>query len=267
MRRIVHLSDLHFGRDRPDLLPPLIEQVNDLRPDLVAISGDLTQRARNSQFEEAAAFIDALDPPVLVVPGNHDVPLTNPFLRLFAPWRRYRRWIGRDLEPTYADDRMIVVGVNTVNPMAWQSGWFSGGDIARVASAFAGVKRRMRIVMVHHPLEHLPGERKKPMRGAETALDELARCGTDVVLSGHLHSWGADAFAERAGRFGMIQVQAGTGLSTRLRGEENDFNLLTLRHGELEVQRMVADPDTPGFTEGTLRRFGLRPGGWQVQPT
>ena len=97
MRRVVHLSDLHFGRDRPALLTPLLHAVNSLAPDLVVISGDFTQRARPEQFKTAAAFIAALQPPTLSIPGNHDVPLDNLLLRIFLPWRGYRKWIDRDL--------------------------------------------------------------------------------------------------------------------------------------------------------------------------
>src|SRR5579875_2925577 len=99
MRRIVHLSDLHFGRTRPDLLGPLLESIHAAAPDLVAVSGDLTQRARAGQFAAARRFLAALPRPVLVVPGNHDVPLDAAWARLLWPWRRYRHWIGRDLEP------------------------------------------------------------------------------------------------------------------------------------------------------------------------
>lgn len=264
MRRLVHLSDLHFGRDRPDLLPGLIDAVNACDPDLVAISGDFTQRARDDQFRAARGFIDALSAPVISVPGNHDIPLYNPFMRLFLPWRRYRRWIAQDLEPVYEDDHMIVVGVNTANPLAWQSGWFSAENIDRVARLFHGERQRMRVVMVHHPLQHLPDEPKKLMRGADTALITLAACGADVVLSGHLHSWSAGAFAQSDGRRAMVQVQAGTGLSTRLRGEQNDFNLLTLEEGQLHVQRMVVEDGATQFRAQQERLFALRPGGWQL---
>ncbi|WP_413220367.1 metallophosphoesterase [Tritonibacter mobilis] len=97
MKRLLHLSDLHFGRDRPELLDPLIEQINGLAPDLVAISGDLTQRARDWQFMRAREMIDRIKAPCLVVPGNHDTPLDNLFERVLMPWRRYRKWIACDL--------------------------------------------------------------------------------------------------------------------------------------------------------------------------
>ncbi len=263
MRRVIHLSDLHFGRDRPELIEPLLEAVNGLGPDLVAISGDLTQRARHEQFEKARDFIDALRAPSLVVPGNHDVPLDNPVLRLLKPWGRYRRHIDRNLEPEFRDDEIAVIGVNTVNPLSWQRGRIVERAVARVRSAFSGPDAgKTRIVVAHHPFEHLPGEHKKLMHGAKRAIDALAECGADIVLTGHLHAWRADPFAKREGRAGVLQVHAGTGLSTRLRGEENDFNLLTLGQDEITVQRYVALEGETRFTEGIKSSFRSGPAGW-----
>ena len=85
MSRLIHLSDLHFGKDRPDLLTPLLESVNAFDPDLVIISGDLTQRAREKEYRAARAFIDRINAPVLSVPGNHDIPLHRPFTRFLTP--------------------------------------------------------------------------------------------------------------------------------------------------------------------------------------
>lgn len=263
MRRIVHLSDLHFGRDRPELLEPLIAAVRSLSPDLVAISGDLTQRARPQQFRAARAFIDGLGAPTLVVPGNHDVPLHNLVLRLIWPWRHYRRCISSDLEPQFSDDEIIVQCVNTVNTLAHQSGRFTRRALTRVARAFENTRgNRTRIVVAHHPLEHQPGEPKKKMRGALHAADELARLKADVILSGHLHNWGATPFARKQGRNAVLQVQAGTGLSTRLRGEENDFNLLEISDGLIDVTRYAVPEGKTEFTPLAARRFVIRSEGW-----
>ena len=189
MRRLVHLSDLHFGRDRAEVLAPLLVAVNAQTADLVIISGDFTQRATDDEFAAAAAFIKGLQAPTLCVPGNHDVPLHNLFLRVFMPWRRYRRWINSDLNPTFQDDEVVVIGVNTVNPFTWQRGWFRSRALRRVCAAFGkSTNARRHIVVAHHPLEHLPGEEKSLLRGATTGLKRLSECGVDVVLSGHLHN-------------------------------------------------------------------------------
>lgn len=263
MKRIIHVSDLHFGRDRPELLVPLVQAINALDPDLVVISGDLTQRATEPQFAAAASFIQSLGQPVLCVPGNHDVPLHNLFIRLFMPWRRFRKWINPDLEPTHSDDEMVVIGVNSVNPFEWQRGWFRSHAIGRVCAAFAGsTERRVHIVVAHHPMEHLPGERKSLMRGASTGIQRLSDCGADIVLSGHLHSWRADPFAFVEGRSSVLQVHAGTSLSNRLRGEVNDFNLLKVESTRVTVVRHAFVDTTGSFDVISSKTFMRSSDGW-----
>ncbi|MGZ8265598.1 MAG: metallophosphoesterase, partial [Burkholderiales bacterium] len=99
MRTLVHLSDLHFGRVNEAVLGPLARRIGAIAPDVVVVSGDLTQRARKRQFRAARAFLDTLPTPQIVVPGNHDIPLYNVFARFLTPLRNYRRYIGNDLEP------------------------------------------------------------------------------------------------------------------------------------------------------------------------
>src|SRR5258705_9934060 len=122
MRTIVHLSDLHFGRVDHDLLDPLIQSVVAIKPDLVAVSGDLTQRARSHQFREARAFLDRLPQPQIVVPGNHDVPLHNVFSRFLQPLEKYRRYITVDLQPFFTDEEIAVLGVNTARSLTIKGG-------------------------------------------------------------------------------------------------------------------------------------------------
>ncbi|RVV98372.1 metallophosphoesterase [Mesobaculum littorinae] len=262
MRRVLHLSDIHFGRTRLDLVDPLVDKIAELRPDLVVISGDLTQRARVAQFEEAKAFIDRIDPPVLTVPGNHDVPLDNLWVRLVRPFSRYRRIIDRNLAPSWSDEEINVIGVNTVNPYVWQSGKIGEKAVRRVCSAFDQTRhKRVRIVALHHPLDHAPGVEKKLMRGAAEAAGRLAECGADIVLCGHLHSWRADPHTAREGGASTILLQAGTGLSTRVRGEENDFNLLSIQPGEITVDRWAAG-ERPVFEHKSGHVFHKGAGGW-----
>src|SRR5882724_10264204 len=122
MRTLVHLSDLHFGRVDERLVEPLIAAVTEIDPDLVAVSGDLTQRARSHQFREARAFLDALPQPQIVVPGNHDVPLHNVFTRFVRPLDKYKGYITDDLQPVYQDNEIVVVGVNTARSLTIKGG-------------------------------------------------------------------------------------------------------------------------------------------------
>lgn len=254
MTRLLHLSDLHYGRDDPELEGPLLETIAQIDPDLVVISGDFTQRARVSQFERARAFLDRIEAPTLSVPGNHDTPLDNLFLRFFRPFHRYKRAIDRQLEPIHEDDAVMVAGVNTVNRFSWQRGRMSPRTTARVCKYFDEQPEKVQIAVLHHPLEHGPNVDKRLMKGARAALRTLADCGTDVVLSGHLHEASAQPFSTAPG---LLFVQAGTGLSTRLRGESNTFNMLDIDGARIAVTTWSSQPNG-------ANRAGFRPSGTAI---
>ena len=250
MSLLLHLSDLHFGSDRPDLLDPLVRAVNALSPDLVAVSGDFTQRARRREYVAARRFLDRIEAPTLSVPGNHDIPIHRPLTRFFDPWRYYRRWIDEVLEPTFSTPDMTVVGMNTVNRFAWQSGRMGTGTLRRACRALdAAGPGRLRVIVAHHPLEQPEDSSKKPMPRAREALTRLLGCGADLVLSGHLHVWHAGAFAHRteAGNFGF-QLHAGTSLSSRVRGEGNNFNCVDTTGAGADITRHEYDETVGDFT-------------------
>src|SRR5712671_3863019 len=138
MRVIVHLSDIHFGRVDTRLIAPLVETVKEIKPDLVAVSGDLTQRARSHQFREARAFLDSLPHPQIIVPGNHDVPLHNVLSRFARPLDKYRRHITDNLQPVYLDDEIVVVGVNTARSLTIKGGRINEDQVARVREQLCG---------------------------------------------------------------------------------------------------------------------------------
>jgi 3',5'-cyclic AMP phosphodiesterase CpdA len=237
MRRILHLSDLHFGRTRPDLLDPLVALSKELGPDLVAVSGDLTQRARRGQFVEAASFLKRLTSPWLAVPGNHDISLDNVVVRLLDPWGRYRNLIHEDLSPRWEDEELTVVGLNTVNRYAQQAGRIGRSQLRVIAQSHETNPQKTLVVVMHHPPEHPPGSRKQPMRHSGKGVQALGQAGADIVLSGHLHAANA---APLTAAPGILLVQAGTGLSTRLRNEPNTLNLLTIAPGHVRVDRYAA---------------------------
>ena len=244
----------------------MLEAIEALAPDLVAISGDLTQRARPSQFRAARAFLDAVPVPLLVVPGNHDVPLHLPVRRMLAPWSGWRRWIGEELEPSFEDDAMTVVGVNSVDPLSWQTGRLSRRRLARACERLGrGADPRVRVVVAHHPLVHPEGSDKTPIPNAAAALRRLTGCGMDLILSGHLHAWHASPFAEQEDDGAAIQLHAGTGLSTRVRGEPNDFNLVALSADRITVTRHVAGTET--YVPAETCAFAPRGEGWTAVPS
>ena len=127
MRTVVHLSDLHFGRVDPRLVAPLVQAIKTVAPHLVAVSGDLTQRARRREFVQARAFLQQLTCPQIIVPGNHDVPLYNMAARFLRPLAGYGRYITRDLEPVFVDEEMIVVGLNSARSVMFGGGGLESG--------------------------------------------------------------------------------------------------------------------------------------------
>ena len=154
MRTVVHLSDLHFGRTNPAILGPLVKFVGEIKPDLVAVSGDLTQRARTGEFAAARDFLRAIPFPQIVVPGNHDVPLHNPFSRFLRKLDRYTRYITPDLQPVFADAEMVVVGVNTARAFTWKDGRINRGQLRQLRNALQETPEdRTKIVVTHHPFD------------------------------------------------------------------------------------------------------------------
>src|SRR5215218_2034211 len=138
MRTIVHLSDLHFGRLDARVVEPLLAAIRDLSPELIAISGDLTQRARRTQFAAARAFIRSLEHPYLVVPGNHDVPLYDVARRFLRPLARYKRFVAVDLEPAHVDGEIAVVGLNSARSLTFGRGRLNRPQIERAAERLRG---------------------------------------------------------------------------------------------------------------------------------
>jgi 3',5'-cyclic AMP phosphodiesterase CpdA len=192
MIRIAHLSDIHFGAHRPALVAPLIEDIARFAPDAIAISGDLTQHARQIEFEAAAAFIAMLPAPVVAVPGNHDIPARAVIERMFDPRRRWRRFISQTTEPVVLLPGLALIGLDTVRRVQphldWSAGGVSTGRLARLATRIGDAGGRRVVVVAHHPLRHPPmvRDRARPI-GAAAALAMMGRARVCAVLSGHLH--------------------------------------------------------------------------------
>ncbi|MGK7653897.1 metallophosphoesterase family protein [Roseovarius sp. B08] len=260
MIRLVQISDLHFGREDPDLLGPLREAVQDAAPDLVVMAGDFVQRARASQFRPAAEFMETLGHTWLGVPGNHDIPLYNLFLRAVDPFRRYRRWICEELEPSVDFGDVKVVGVNTTDPFAHQRGRIDSSDVQRVGDVISSRQGRLTVVAAHHPFHHTADIEKKLMVGASEALEHWADCGPHIIMSGHLHQWLVEPFVRRKGANMTLQLHCGTGLSTRRRGHPNDFAVLDCDAEDVTVTRMVAEDGK--FLMSGRTRYEVGDHGW-----
>ncbi|QFT93936.1 Calcineurin-like phosphoesterase [Roseovarius sp. THAF9] len=261
MIRLVQISDLHFGREDPDLLDPLRTAIQGAAPDLVIMAGDFVQRARASQFRPAADFMNSLGQPWLGVPGNHDIPLYNLLLRALDPFRRYKCWICPELEPCVDLGDVKVVGLNTTDPWAHQRGRVGENDVHRVGEAISSNQGGLTIIAAHHPFHHTADVEKDLMIGASEALEHWAQCGPHVIMSGHLHQWLVEPFVRRKGANMTLQLHCGTGLSTRRRGHPNDFAVLDCTAEDVTVTRMVAEDGT--FHDSGRTRYTLGEHGWE----
>ncbi len=257
MRTVAHLSDLHFGRIDYALLGPLRDAVQQARPDVLAVTGDLTQRARGRQFREARAFLDTLPRPQIVIPGNHDVPLDRVISRFLRPLHGFRKYICGDLEPFYADGEIAVAGVNTARSLTWKGGRINARQVAAACARFTGREKLITIVATHHPFELPDGRPEGDRLGrARMALRQLAGCGADIFLAGHLHlAW----TALTAGP--ALFVQAGT-VSTRGRGQPPSFNVLRIEAQGVAVEQWTAPEGR--FGPRAVYSFERRQGVWQI---
>ena len=268
MRSIVHISDVHFGDTDPGVVERLVEKMNELAPDLVVVSGDLTQRARSSQFQEARAFFDRIPKPQIIVPGNHDVPLYNVFHRFVSPLAKFKKYITPDLSPSYVDDEMAVVGINTARSLTIKGGRISEEQIAELEAKLCAVDEgKMKIVVTHHPFDLPEGFHEDDIVGrAKMVMPRLALCGADVFLAGHLHVSHVTQSAHRYrmdNGYSALIIQAGTATSRRPRGEDNSFNLLELDHPVLKVKRFQCSIPDAGFYLATTEQFTRTEVGWE----
>ena len=265
MKTLVHISDLHFGREDPDIVAGLIEAIAVAHPDVIVVSGDLTQRAKKRQFRAARSFLRALPKvPRIIVPGNHDVSATNIFERTLRPLARYKRFITDDLAPFVDVGEIAVAGINTVRIAAVKDGRMNIRQVRTTCDQLARAGDDVaRIVVTHHPID-MPVEdlRHKLVARSRMAMGYFSRCKVDLFLSGHLHSGQTILTSTRyklAG-YSAIVAHAGTAVSTRTRGEPNAWNLIQVDHARVDIQQM--EWDGKRFEQGPLARYAKGEEGW-----
>lgn len=268
MRTLIHLSDLHFGRTDPAILPKLIDTVHAAKPDLVVVSGDLTQRARSAEFINARALLAALPSPQLVVPGNHDIPLHNVFQRFFSPLKKYRRYISSDLAPLHIDTEIAVAGINTARSLTFKNGRVNTEQIETLRTAWQAVEAHViKIVVTHHPFDVPDLNEDQALVGrAEPMMSALAALHVDVLMAGHHHLGSAENSATSYPylNHASIVVQAGTATSTRQRGQTNSFNLIRIEAARIAVERFDWIPAEQQFLAAARSDFLRGEQGWAV---
>ena len=265
MRVIAHISDLHFGRHDPGIAGALIDQINDTHPDLVVLSGDLTQRARTSEFTQARHFLERISRPVLIVPGNHDIPLYNLVHRFFSPLWNFQRHIPSGIggNDWYSDIELAVLGLNTARSLTIRSGRVSLDQMSLIRRAFGHVPEiAWRIVVTHHPIAGAHGEPRIELAGRSLlALRAIADAGVHLLLSGHYHRpVSGHASTELLLNNAMLVVHAGTAVSTRTRDEEgNSYNLIRLNGAHASVETLKFHAGS-GFQSISRAGYELRAG-------
>lgn len=271
MITVLHASDIHFGKPHlPHVARACLETAREVEPDVIVISGDLTQRAKESEYEAAAAFLDELpDVPVVVTPGNHDVPLYRIWERLVTPYRNYRRFISRELDTVTRLPGMTVVALNSAAPRrAIVQGRIRKEQLTFARAAFLdSPEDDVRVLVTHHHLAPAPDyEGDKPIPGARRILDELDGMGVELVLGGHLHrAYIVNSLDVHPGPdrdHGVVIVHSGTTTSGRGRARErlkNSLNVLRTTRDYLDISHHLFHEDDAGFRPLSRHLFPRRP--------
>jgi 3',5'-cyclic AMP phosphodiesterase CpdA len=271
MARLIHLSDLHFGAHEPQLVEAVEARVNEEKPDLVVVSGDLTQRARTEQFKEACEFLDRLREAghdVLAVPGNHDVPLYDVIRRFLSPLTRYKRYIDDTLCPLHELPGVTVLGINTARSLTFSDGRVSREQMDFIRETFERTDpNALRVLVSHHPLFALPvgdtGEMKDAAGRSEMALDAAAQAGVDMLLAGHHHTASTHSARDLVTRAGpALVVQAGTATSYRVREEQQSFNRIDIAGVEVSLTLQTWSGD--GFVSGDTQVYRREGDHWRI---
>jgi 3',5'-cyclic AMP phosphodiesterase CpdA len=269
-RVLLHVSDLHFGRVPPGMPEHLLQAAREIRPDVLVVSGDLTQRARTEEFREASAFLDQFDTPRIVIPGNHDVPLYNLYGRFVERLDRFREYITDDLTPEYVDGEIAVFGVNTARSLTWKNGRINPRQVeelhSRLCTLAPGV---LRVVVTHHPMDLPEGFHARNLVGsARSAFERWAACGADLLLCGHLHVGNITTTVERYGPslWHAIVINAGTAISSRGRGAANSFNVIvTEGRSSVSVTKWLWDVGARRFVKTPEAHYKRAVAGWRKQ--
>jgi 3',5'-cyclic AMP phosphodiesterase CpdA len=256
---LLQISDTHFGTEQEPVVRALLELNREQQPDAVVLSGDITQRARRSQFAAARRFVDELAARGLVViPGNHDIPLFNVFARVLHPYANYSRQFGTNLEPELETPSLLIVGVNTTRPARHTDGEISEQQIARVAARLARASNeQLRIVVTHQPVHIIrDSDRSNLLHGHRTAVHSWSGAGADIMMGGHIHLPYVRPLSERFTDLPrrVWSVQAGTAVSYRIR--ERQPNSVNVLRWPVATQRRTCTVERWDFDAGsaTFRR-------------
>lgn len=263
MRRLAHISDLRFGKVDSKLVLTLAEELDGFNPDLIVVTGDVTEHARVGEFEAARGFLDSLPFPRLVVPGNHDIaPLTRPVTRLLDPYGHYRRYFPYDLNSMFGDDEILVLGLNTVHPLRHREGTVSSDQIGWIESLVNHHPDRFAVLAAHHPIVHVEGGGADPrLRHCMDLVRTLERVGIKMLLTGYLRTAYTGPLVRGYGiAHTMLVAQASTATSTA-RGHRVAYNRILVENQNVLID--VRAWNGEGFTRERSGSFERRGGAWR----
>lgn len=236
---IMHISDLHFGMNNPNLISVFLQEVEELKPEIIIISGDLTQRAMTEQFEAYVAFAEQLPGIILPVPGNHDIPL-HPhqiFSRLFFPFKQYTHYVHSDNQVQFKNDRVRILGVNSVNPYRVTRGRLSTDTMRHIQSYFAEPFDGLNILFFHHNFDKLEGAHK-PLENFQELIDYLKDSTIDIVCAGHSHYANINLI-QKNNQKSCVFLHAGSLLCTRSIDGLNSYYHIQLAEKNVTVNWRV----------------------------
>jgi 3',5'-cyclic AMP phosphodiesterase CpdA len=267
MTRIAHLSDLHFGRTDELQLTTLGAHLRAHDIDHVIVTGDLTQSGRKQEFSAARQWFADLQLPSIAVPGNHDTPVRNIVSRFIDPWGRYQQYSGFEEEPVVHEDRFVFAGLNSARRMRpsldWSTGKLDSEQLLRISDHFDQAEDRVKLCGFHHPLKGFEDAGKAGqavLPGTEEVLATLAAAKVDLVMNGHVHKARISIVEEEGWSF--LLSQAGTAVSTRLRGEEASYNVIEV-NGQDDLKLSVHRWGANAFAEESVHSFVRGDEGWR----
>lgn len=228
--RIAQISDSHFGTVKPGVREGLIQTLKELKPDLILLTGDITQRARAQEFKEASEFVAQLKPtPLIAVPGNHDIPLFNLWGRLIQPYSNFKKLFKNQLEKDFVFGDVVIKGLNSTSRYRHIQGAF---DLRRLDRRLREKKwqAKVHIAAFHHPLDCAKTQDEKNLlRDNEKAIELFSHHQVDLLLGGHIHDPFVSLSSQRYPNTKRVMIigVAGTCTSSRTRsGAPNSFNLI-----------------------------------------
>lgn len=248
---ILHLSDLHFGTEKSDCMAAIRKFCLEHQPEAVVVSGDLTQRARYKQFYDCRQFLESLNLPYLVVPGNHDIPLYHIWNRIFSPFMRYEMFFGR-MEKTLETANFYLIGVNSIRRRYHTRGHISLKQIQQIDQLLKQAPSdKIKLIVAHQPFYTPPndphGVKDCPMLG-RMALSSWSKNGLNGLLHGHLHQsavYDLNQIYNLGANHRVMDIHAGTATSYRLHhGLPNSLNVI---YANAEVQHFYFDPQQQEF--------------------